>query len=99
MNANEQVSVVVMGREFAVSTPVSEKATLMQSVDMLNKKIEAVESSGRIVETDRIIILAALNVVHDLLKISMKDGLAIGEFESRITNMVDVCDKVLTKVT
>ena len=65
---------------------------------MLNKKIEAVESGGRIVESDKIIIIAALNVVHDLLKMSMKDGLAIGEFERRITHMTEVCDKALAKV-
>lgn len=39
--------------------------------------------------------MAALNVVHDLLKMSMKDGLAIGEFERRIADMVEVSNKVL----
>ena len=94
----EQVSVSIMGRTFGIGTPTSEKATLLQAVDMLNQKIEAIQNGGRIVETDKIIIMAALNVVHDLLKISMKDGLAIGEFERRIADMVGVCEKALSKV-
>jgi len=93
----EQVSVSIMGRTFGIGTPTSEKATLLQAVDMLNQKIEAIQNGGRIVETDKI-IMAALNVVHDLLKISMKDGLAIGEFERRIADMVGVCEKALSKV-
>ena len=87
-----------MGRTFGIGTPTSEKATLLQAVDMLNQKIEAIQNGGRIVETDKIIIMAALNVVHDLLKISMEDGLAIGEFERRIADMVGVCEKALSKV-
>ena len=42
--------------------------------------------------------MAALNVVHDLLKMSMKDDLAIGEFERKITDMAAVCDKALAKL-
>ncbi|MFP5073249.1 cell division protein ZapA [Neisseria sp. WLZKY-1] len=98
MSSIEQIPVSVMGRTFSIGTPASEKDTLLQALDMLNKKIEAVESGGRIVESDKIIIIAALNVVHDLLKMSMKDGLAIGEFERRITHMTEVCDKALAKV-
>ena len=82
MSNIEQIPVSVMGRTFSIGTPASEKDTLLQALDMLNK----------------IIIIAALNVVHDLLKMSMKDGLAIGEFERRITHMTEVCDKALAKV-
>ena len=47
----EQVSVSIMGRTFGIGTPTSEKATLLQAVDMLNQKIEAIQNGGRIVET------------------------------------------------
>ncbi len=98
MNNTEQVQVSIMSRTFSIGTPSSEKETLLQAVAMLNEKIGAVKSSGRIVETDKIIIMAALNVVHDLLKLSMKDGLAIGDFERRITAMAETCEKALAKV-
>ena len=77
----EQVSLDIMNVNFNINTPAEEKDTLLQAVDMLNKKIETIRQNGRIVGTDKIAIMAALNVVHDLLKMSMKDGLAIGEFE------------------
>ena len=84
-----------MNRSFIIGTPETERDTLLQAVDLLNKKINAVKGNGKIIETDKIIIMAALNVVHDLLKMSMKDGLAIGEFERRIADMVEVSNKVL----
>ena len=91
----EQVNVDILGRQFNIGTPNSEKATLLQAVHMLNQKIGVIQSSGRIVETDKIVIMAALNLTHDLLKISAKDGLAIGEIERRISTMIENCDKAL----
>ena len=90
-----QVNVEIMNRSFIIGTPETERDTLLQAVDLLNKKINAVKGNGKIIETDKIIIMAALNVVHDLLKMSMKAGLAIGEFERRIADMVEVSNKVL----
>ena len=90
-----QVNVEIMNRSFIIGTPETERDTLLQAVDLLNKKINAVKGNGKIIETDKIIIMAALNVVHDLLKMSMKDGLAIGDFERRIADMVEVSNKVL----
>ena len=90
-----QVNVEIMNRSFFIGTPETDRDTLLQAVDLLNKKINAVKGNGKIIETDKIIIMAALNVVHDLLKMSMKDGLAIGEFERRIADMVEVSNKVL----
>ena len=90
-----QVNVEIMNRSFIIGTPETERDTLLPAVDLLNKKINAVKGNGKIIETDKIIIMAALNVVHDLLKMSMKDGLAIGEFERRIADMVEVSNKVL----
>ena len=91
----EQVNVDILGRQFNIGTPNSEKETLLQAVHMLNQKIGVIQSSGRIVETDKIVIMAALNLTHDLLKISAKDGLAIGEIERRISTMIENCDKAL----
>ncbi len=96
--SSEQISITIMGRAFNIGSPPEEKATLLQAVDMLNQKIDAIKQGGRIIETDKIAIMAALNVVHDLLKMSMKDDLAIGEFERKITDMAAVCDKALAKL-
>ena len=67
----EQVSVEIMKRQFTFGTPTSEKETLLQAVEMLSHKIDAVREGGRVIENDKIVILAALNVVHDLLKMKM----------------------------
>ncbi|STZ76985.1 cell division protein ZapA [Bergeriella denitrificans] len=94
----EQVQIDIMNVALTVSTPAEEKETLLQAVDMLNKKSEAIKESGRIVGSDKIVIMAALNVVHDLLKTTFQDDLAIGEFERKIADMTQACDKALSRL-
>lgn len=92
----KQVKVEILGRPFNIGTPASEHDTLMQAVDMLNDKINAIQVTGRIIETDKIVIMAALNLTHDLLKLTLSDGLAIGDFERRIEAMLKICDDALS---
>jgi cell division protein ZapA len=95
----EQVSVEIMKRQFTFGTPTSEKETLLQAVEMLSHKIDAVREGGRVIENDKIVILAALNVVHDLLKMKMttSDDLAIGDFERRMASLIEMCDTAVAK--
>ena len=56
----EQVNLDIMNVNFTINTPSEEKATLLQAVEMLNKKSDAIKESGRIVGTDKIVVMAAL---------------------------------------
>ena len=94
----EQVSLDIMNVNFTITTPAEEKDTLLQAVELLNKKSQAIKENGRLVGSDKIVIMAALNVVHDLLKTAFKDDLAIGEFERKITDMSNACEKALSRL-
>lgn len=94
----EQVHIEVMHAQLTVNTPAEEKDTLLQAVEMLNRKAEAIREGGRVADSEKIIIMAALNVVHDLLKISLNGDLAIGDFERKITDMSNACQKALTRL-
>ncbi len=95
MDEIQQVRVEILGRPFNIGTPKSEHETLMQAVKMLNEKIIAIQSSGRVIENDKIVIMAALNLAHDLLKFTMHGDLAIGDFERKIQGMIKLCEETL----
>ena len=94
----EQVHIEVMHAQLTVNTPAEEKDTLLQAVEMLNRKSEAIREGGRVADSEKIVIMAALNVVHDLLKLSLNGDLAIGDFERKITDMSNACQKALTRL-
>ncbi|NDV13670.1 cell division protein ZapA [Crenobacter caeni] len=90
-----QVDVNLLGRQFTIATPPQEQDTLRQAVRLLGDKIEQIQGSGRIMDTDKIAIMAALNIAHDLLKTKVGENLEMAEFQRRIQAMVEAADAAL----
>jgi cell division protein ZapA len=63
------VTISILAREFKVSVPEAERAKLLQSVEYTNRKMEEVKSSGKVAGNERVAILAALNIAHELLHV------------------------------
>lgn len=90
-----QVEVSLLGRYFTIGTPESEQGTLKEAVRLLEEKVKTIQSQGKIVETDKIAIMAALNIAHDLLKTKVGEGLEMEEFQRKIRSMSEAADKAL----
>lgn len=65
--APKPVSVHILDKEFLVNCPENERADLMASAELLNTKMREIRDSGKVVGIDRIAVMAALNMAHDLL--------------------------------
>ena len=66
MSSPVPVNVNILGKEYQVACPVEEKAALIQSAQLLHDNMEKIRSSGKIVGLDRIAVMAALNLAHEL---------------------------------
>ena len=62
------VSVRILGKEYQVACPVQEKADLLAAADLLNKKMQDIRDSGKVLGLDRVAVMAALNMANELLK-------------------------------
>jgi cell division protein ZapA len=61
------VTISLLGREFRVACPEGEQKQLMASVDYLNRRMKEVRDTGKVVGNERIAIMAALNIAHELM--------------------------------
>jgi cell division protein ZapA len=68
------VIVNILGKEYQIACPEEEKPSLISSAQMLNDSMEKIRSSGKVVGLDRIAVMAALNLAHDLLTIQNEEG-------------------------
>ncbi|MDO5356901.1 MAG: cell division protein ZapA [Conchiformibius sp.] len=92
----EQINVSILNRQFTIGTPESERTTLLQAVDLLNQKITAIQTAGRNMETDKVVIMAALNLTHDLLKqLNENKALAETQIGGKIDELIELCDDAL----
>lgn len=67
MANSHAVTVNIMGKDYLVACGEDEKQDLMRSADYLNRKMCEIRDSGKIIGTDRIAVMAALNMAHELL--------------------------------
>jgi len=61
------ISVKIMDKEFLVSCPEEEEVSLRSSAQYLDKQMREIRDSGKVVGLDRIAVMVALNITHDLL--------------------------------
>ena len=66
-NESIPVTVRILDKEFRVACPESEQNSLMASADLLNTRMREVRDSGKVFGADRVAIMAALNLTHELL--------------------------------
>src|SRR5262245_47835179 len=62
------LDVSLLGREFKVACKESERAELADAVAFLDRRMREIREGGKIAGAERIAIMAALNLAHDLLR-------------------------------
>ncbi len=67
--ASQGVNVNIMGREFTVACPENERAALTRAAAHLDSRMREIQKSGKVVSLERCAVIAALNVVNELLSI------------------------------
>ena len=63
---NEAVSVRLLDREYTVGVVPDERESLMAAAKLLDSRMRDVRGSNRIAAVDRVAVLAALNLAHEL---------------------------------
>jgi cell division protein ZapA len=63
-----RVSVRIMDKEYVVACPYDERSALLDAAEFLNARMREIRDSGKVVGLDRIAVMAALNLAHELLK-------------------------------
>ena len=67
------VSVRILDKEYQVACPEGQRDSLIRSAELLNLRMREIRDSGRIIGTDRIAVMAALNISHELIESQGKD--------------------------
>ena len=65
-NASEPVSVRLLDREYTVGVGEGERDSLMAAARLLEAKMREIRGGNRMAAVDRIAVLAALNLAHEL---------------------------------
>lgn len=96
MSEIKGVDVNIMGRDFTVSCTDEERPGLINAVNYLDKKMRDIRDSGKVIGVERIAIMTALNLSHELLN-SKSGNIDIGDIKRRVSIMQDQIDQACTE--
>ena len=68
MSEATPVAVNILDREFLIGCTAEERAGLIAAASYLDSKMREVRGSSRTQSVDRVAVLAALNIAHELLQ-------------------------------
>lgn len=88
-----------MGRDFRVACPDDEQAGLLEAVDYLNKRMLEIRDAGKVIGIERIAIMAALNIAHEMLTTKIGGGFDMAEMKRRMNRMETMIDQAMLEQT
>ena len=97
------LEVSLLGREYKVACREHERAELVEAVALLDRRMREIRDSMRVTGTERIAVMAALNLAHDLMRTEHAQKVAPTQAQSidatatrrRIQSMQTAIDQVL----
>lgn len=94
-DANHKVSVTLLDKEYLVGCPDGAEAELFASVDYLDRKMREIRQSGKVLGVERIAVMAALNISHELM---LNKQLQREQIEQRIQKLGEKIDRSMARL-
>lgn len=66
-SAVKPITVTIMDKEYVVGCAEDEREALFTSVEFLNRKLREQRDSGKVIGSERVAVMAALNIAHEYL--------------------------------
>ena len=91
------LDVTILDREFRVVCSEVERPELLDAVAYLDKKMHEIRDIGKVITIERIAIMSALNIAHELQTTRLDSGFDMSEFKRRIKHMEATIDALLAE--
>ena len=88
------LEVNILGRSYKVACEDGEREALLQAVAYVDGKMGEIKNSGKIAGTERIAVMVALNIAHELLSTKV-GGFDIAALKRRMDSMETMLDQAM----
>lgn len=92
---NNAVLIQVMGKEYQIACPADEVVALKNAAAYLDNQMRKIRESGKVVGLERIAVMAALNISHELQNPDNKGGLSPEAADDHVSRINKKLDKAL----
>ncbi|MCC7122602.1 MAG: cell division protein ZapA [Gammaproteobacteria bacterium] len=85
------ITVTIMDKEYVVGCAEDEREALFASVEFLNRKLREQRDSGKVIGSERVAVMAALNIAHEYLDFRRRN-------ENVANDVVDGIERIHRKI-
>jgi cell division protein ZapA len=96
MKDGRAIEVTVLDRTLKIACKEDEKADLLNAVEYLDAKMREIKANSRVLSVERVAIMAALNIAHELLSARNASGFDSEAFERRMKSMAEAIDEAMS---
>ena len=93
----QTLDITLLGRSYRVSCRDDERDALLKAVAYLEIKMNDIKDAGQVAGTERIAVMAALNVAHELLTVRLGGGVDMGTAKRRLSELESRLDEAIAK--
>ncbi len=90
-----QVAVTILDKEYLIGCPEGERERLTASARLLDRKMREIRSTGRVIGADRVAVMAALNIAHELIQCRDLETEQERDLRARLKMLQEKIDAVL----
>ena len=95
INKPQPVSLIIMGKEYRIACDPEEQDDLIHSAQQLDVQMRKMRDSGKITGPDRIAVMAALNLAHELQTVKSQNAILNQRLSECLTKMSHKIENVL----
>ncbi|MEO4048567.1 cell division protein ZapA [Pseudomonas sp. CAU 1711] len=95
MTQPNTVTVHILDKEYCIACPAQERANLESAARYLDGKMREIRSGGKVIGADRIAVMAALNITHDLLHKQQRLDQEATTTREKVRDLLDKVDSAL----
>ena len=98
MTQSQTITVRILDKDYHIACPASESTNLERAAEYLDKKMREIRRTGKVIGTERVAVMAALNITHELhskQSAALLDGEnteLIQQLVARVNQSIDVSE-------
>ncbi len=92
---NPPIKVQILGKEYPIACPEDQQHELLIAARYLDDKMRQIRGAGRVIGTERIAVMAALNIAHELLQAQQQNKLLSQDLRDRFSSLHERLDAAL----
>jgi cell division protein ZapA len=91
------IEVTILGRTYRIACEPGEREALLQAVAFVDAKMVEIKKIGKTATTERVAVMAALNIAHELLTTRVGGNVDVGQARRRIASIEAQLDEALAQ--